>query len=194
MLHLKISISAAKLPLQWGEREQAGVERSAANRVRALTKQHLEAKGGRSYWSDAANATEVKQVDGQLLVSVNHIGVRLHYYGTAGLPGGVLRATGRVSAATGKPTKRLLIPNEESPLRRAGVKLYELGLAEQDVSVHRKNGRAWLFGRMGGQEVLLGQLVESVHMDADPTTLPPDSALSDAAAEGALAKLKQLFR
>lgn len=43
-------------------------------------------------------------------VKIPFVGAALHYYGSAGLPGGVIRPSGRVSTVTGKPIQFLTIP------------------------------------------------------------------------------------
>lgn len=193
MLHLQIEVEGGALPFEWKAMHNRLVSGSAAGEVQKLTAAHLNARPSRQYWQEAAMHVETAVEGGATVVSVNHRGAALHFYGTAGLPGGELRATGRTSLVTGKPTKRLLIPTDDSPLRKGRVELYELGVAPEDMSVHRKGERAWLFADIGGEEVLLGSLVAAVRMEPDPTVLPPDSTLAAAAERGAQKALQILI-
>lgn len=183
MLQFKLTVSGGGTPCAWRKgAHDREVNEAAANHLRKLLKQHLEARGGRKYWKDAAESVETEISDAGAVVSINHRGVRLHFYG------GIVKPTGRISNVTGKPIKRLLIPGANSPLRKARAELYELGINRQ--SVHIAGGA--LMADIGGVPVMLGVLArQSVH-EPDPTVLPSDDRLRDelrAAARDVLDKL-----
>lgn len=195
MLQLKIDIQGGNGPIvDWRDGYAAKITGAAAGAVRNLVRTNLEARPGRQYWKEAAQHIETKiTADTSAEVSVNYRGVALHFYGTEGLPGGVLKATGRPSAFTGKPTKMLLLPFKDSPLRLRRVALYEVGIEPDKVFVLKKNGRALLMANTGeGEPVGLGMLKASVTMAPDPTVLPAEEKMQTAAADAAQKTLEIL--
>lgn len=183
MLNFKITVTGGGTPCKWraGLHEQE-VNQAAANQLRILIKRHLEARGGRKYWKDAAEAVETAANESGAVVSINHWGVRLHFYG------GTVRPSGRISNVTGKPIKRLLIPGEDSPLRKAHVELYELGLDRDAVRIEAGK----LMADMGGVPVELGVLAKKAEHDPDPTVLPKPEQMADALHTGACEALERL--
>lgn len=180
MLEIRIDVSGGKLPEIGTAAQLRRMRGAAAGNVRQLVHDHLAARPGRSYWKEAAEATEVEEQGGELVVSVNHVGVGLHYHG------GKVKPTGRISSVTGKPVKRLLVPFEDSPLRVQKAELYELGIPPQDMFVLRGKRHAVLAARRGqGEPLYLGVLLASVEISEDKTVLPDDAALLDAARAGA---------
>ncbi len=155
---------------------------SGADELCRTIAEHLEAKPGRKYWKDAANATEAATDANGTTVSINQRGVRLHFYG------GTVRPSGRISNVTGKPIKRLLIPTEDSPLRKTRSELYELGLDPE--SVHVAGGR--LIADMGGVPVVLGLLARQTVHEPDPSVLPTTAEMEQALHDGAAKSLRLL--
>lgn len=183
MLNFKITVTGGGTPCKWraGMYEQA-VNKAAANHLRALIKQHLEARGGRKYWKEAADSVETALNESGAVVSINRQGVRLHFYG------GTVKPTGRISNVTGKPIKRLLIPGENSPLRKANVELYELGLDRDAVRI--EEGK--LMADIGGVPVELGILAKKAEHNPDPTVLPKPEQMAEALHTGAREALEIL--
>lgn len=182
MLNFRIAVSGGAR-IEWrGRIYENLIAGSAAGELRKTVSAHLDARGGQSYWKEAAKRVETASTQDGAAVSINHRGVRLHYYG------GTVYPTGRPSAVTGKPTKRLLIPTEESPLRKRRVALYELGLDKK--AVHVEGGK--LIADMGGVPVVLGLLARKAEHPADPTVLPGEADMAAALHTGASKALKRL--
>ena len=183
MINFKITIEGGGEPVNWraGVYERV-VNNAAAAQVEQLLKRHFVRKGGRKYWKDAADAVRVSNEGGQAWVHFDHRGMRLHLYG------GTVRPSGRTSAVTGKPIKKLLIPTDDSPLRKRGVALYELGLARE--AVHREGIK--LIADMGGVPVVLGLLADKAEHKPDPSVLPGASEINDALTRGASKAINKL--
>lgn len=183
MLNFKITVTGGGTPCKWraGLHEKI-VTGSAAGELQKLMAAHLDARGGRSYWHEAAKHVETSANEAGAVVSINHRGVRLHFYG------GTVKPTGRISNVTGKPIKRLLIPGENSPLRKANVELYELGLDRDAVRI--EEGK--LMADIGGVPVELGVLAKKAEHDPDPTVLPKPEQMAEALHTGAAKALQRL--
>jgi len=188
MLRFMLTVTGAALPCAWraGAYEKV-VAQSAARTLEKKVREHLDARGGRAYWHEAAMNTTAAPAPEGGLVRIRKLGVALHFYG------GTVRPTGRISRVTGKPIKRLLVPGKESPLRRTGSELEKLGIAPEAMRVASKGGRAWLLADDGaGGTMFLGTLAASVTHRPDRTVLPPDKDMADAMGEGAAAALRLL--
>ena len=183
MLNFKITIEGGDTPLKWRagiyEKLVAG---SAAGELKKVVAANLDKRKGRNYWHEAAKHVETSATQSGSEVSINHRGVRLHLYG------GTVRPSGRTSAVTGKPIKKLLIPTDDSPLRKRGVALYELGLARD--AVHREGSK--LIADMGGVPVVLGLLADKAEHKPDPSVLPGASEMNDALMRGASKAINKL--
>jgi len=118
-------------------------------------------------------------------VTVSHTGVRLH------LLGGTVRATGRISPVTGRPTKSLLVPGPDSPLRKRRITLAEAGIPQEEIMVlysvksrmpylARVQERKRMYKGWKQKITPLGLLLKSVTHDPDRTVLPSDAELTDA--------------
>lgn len=179
MLEIHIKVTGGELPDIGSAEVQRRLRGAAAGHVRKLLHDHLAARPGRSYWKEAAEATEVEASGGQYTVAVHQRGVALHYYG------GTVKPTGRISSVTGKPIKRLLIPFDDSPLRKQKAELSELGIDPGDMFVLKKPARAILAAKQGSGVLMLGVLKTQQKFDADKTVLPTEEAMRQAGAEGA---------
>lgn len=156
--------------------------------------EHFRAKNRRSpnrfgakrtnYYLGAARATTFRAVDDGVVISVNQVGVRLHYFG------GVVRAGKGVSSSSGKATKFLTIPARaeahgkrasEFPdlivLRRGGHQHGEpFALARAvSTSIAFRKGRdgqrrSVSRGEQGGE--IMFWLKREVRVPADPDILP----------------------
>lgn len=113
-------------------------------------------------------------------VAIFQKGVRLHW------KGGTVRPTGRTSEATGKPTKSLLIPFADSPLRKRRVTLAELHLPADSIHVLKsRNGCPILAATKSLKTrtnlVWLGKLVKAASFRPRPEVLPAAEALQRSA-------------
>lgn len=194
-----VQLKKLQLPAGFTDGQLNGVVHSAATEASSAIRKNfrriMERTGSRYFWQGAADSTEVdKQTEGSTAyVVVRQKGVRLHW------KGGTVRPTGKPSAVTGKPTKSLLIPFADSPLRKKGVTLAELKLPEEEMHViTSRNGCPLLVHgkRLKTRTNLtwLGKLVPQAHFDARPDVLPNAKELKSAAilgAEEAIMILKQ---
>lgn len=199
MMKLQVKLMGhARIPTLSAEDEGA-LRRSGANRVAGGVRQHLlelkAATGSRKWWGKDARSVEVapEEEEGRAVVAINHRGVRLHW------KGGDVRPTGRPSEVTGKPTKSLLIPFPDSPLRKRGISLAELGVPKESMHVIKsKKGCPILVAGVEKKRrtnlIWLGKLVKSVHFEPRPEVLPSEEALHAAAVEGARQALRAILR
>lgn len=201
MLSVNIDMSAMPpLPSSLTPAQRAAVLRSGGNRVQAAIQKNftgLAAKSNsRRYWKDARNSTKVEMRGDSCAVSVNHKGVRLHWQG------GEVRPTGRPSEATGRPTRRLLIPFAESPLRKRRETLAETmsrgAMADYRVVViGGKNGSALLAAVRQRKKktdiVWLGRLVHRARFHPRPEVIPPGETLRREAMQGMVQHMKHLL-
>jgi len=110
--------------------------------------------------------------------------------GAQHLLGGTVRATGRISPVTGRPTKSLLVPGPESPLRKRRITLAEAGIPQEEIMVlysvksrmpylARVQERKRMYKGWKQKITPLGLLLKSVTHDPDRTVLPSDQELTD---------------
>lgn len=198
MIKLQVKLmGSARIPTLSAEDEGA-LRKSGANRVAGSVRQHLlelkAATGSRKWWGKAARSVQVapEEEDGRAVVAINHRGVHLHW------KGGDVRPTGRPSEVTGKPTKSLLIPFPDSPLRQRGISLAELGVPKESIHVIKsKKGCPILVAGIEKKTrtnlIWLGKLVKSVHFEPRPEVLPSEEALHAEAVEGARQALRAIL-
>lgn len=199
MMKLQVKLmGSARIPTLSAEDEGA-LRKSGANRVAGSVRQHLlelkAATGSRKWWGKAARSVQVapEEEDGRAVVAINHRGVHLHW------KGGDVRPTGRPSEVTGKPTKSLLIPFPDSPLRQRGISLAELGVPKESIHVIKsKKGCPILVAGIEKKTrtnlIWLGKLVKSAHFDPRPEVLPSEEALHAEAVEGARQALSAILQ
>lgn len=199
MMKLQVKLmGSARIPTLSAEDEGA-LRRSGANRVAGSVRQHLlelkAATGSRKWWGKAARSVQVapEEEEGRAVVAINHRGVHLHW------KGGDVRPTGRPSAVTGKPTRSLLIPFPDSPLRKRGISLAELGVPKESIHVIKsKKGCPILVAGIEKKTrtnlIWLGKLVKSAHFEPRPEVLPSEEALHAEAVEGARQALRAILR
>lgn len=199
MMKLQVKLMGhARIPTLSAE-EEVALRKSGANRVAGSVRQHLlelkAATGSRKWWGKAARQVQVapEEEDGRAVVAINHRGVRLHW------KGGDVRPTGRPSEVTGKPTKSLLIPFPDSPLRQRGISLAELGVPQESMHVIKsKKGCPILVAGIEKQArtnlIWLGKLVKRAHFEPRPEVLPSEEALHAEAVEGARQALSAILQ
>lgn len=199
MMKLQVKLmGSARIPTLSAEDEGA-LRKSGANRVAGSVRQHLlelkAATGSRKWWGKAARSVQVapEEEEGRAVVAINHRGVHLHW------KGGDVRPTGRPSAVTGKPTKSLLIPFPDSPLRQRGISLAELGVPKESIHVIKsKKGCPILVAGIEKKTrtnlIWLGKLVKSAHFEPRPEVLPSEEALHTEAVEGARQALRAILQ
>lgn len=188
---------------------QTAANRAAANALVLAFKDNFISRGGRKYYGRAARLTTATKADPYgVAVEVHQRGIALHYHG------GTVKATGRRSEVTGKPTKALLIPSKRSPLYLRDRSLAELGIPRENVHVIKaKNGKAYLvadtaraakakaagkqpMGKKGkkvkGRDrlVFLGSLRKSATIRADKSVIPSHPAMLEAVRRGAEEAIK----
>ena len=199
MIKLQVKLMGhARIPTLSAEDEGA-LRKSGANRVAGSVRQHLlelkAATGSRKWWGKAARSVQVapEEEEGRAVVAINHRGVHLHW------KGGDVRPTGRPSEVTGKPTKSLLIPFPDSPLRQRGISLAELGVPKESIHVIKsKKGCPILVAGIEKKTrtnlIWLGKLVARAHFEPRPEVLPSEEALHAEAVEGARQALSAILR
>ena len=211
MMKLQVKLMGhARIPTLSAE-EEVALRKSGANRVAGSVRQHLlelkAATGSRKWWGKAARQVQVapEEEDGRAVVAINHRGVHLHW------KGGDVRPTGRPSEVTGKPTKSLLIPFPDSPLRQRGISLAELGVPKESIHVIKskkgcpilvagieKKTRLRADGATPRQArtnlIWLGKLVKRAHFEPRPEVLPSEEALHAEAVEGARQALSAILQ
>lgn len=107
MIYLSYSIDTINLT-DISEQEQRDMRRAAADALLEVTRKHLLALPGRSFYREAATSLERTSNESMDMVHVVKRGMALQYYG------GTVRAGKGRSSKTGKPTKYLSIPVNDS--------------------------------------------------------------------------------
>lgn len=175
--------------------EMSAVAQDAARGVRVLVRRNFaalaSASSSRAFWREAAGATDIEPIQGaegaqrgMAAVVVRKRGVRLHWLG------GDIRATGQRSEVTGKPTKALLIPFKDSPLRKQRKTLAEMHYPEEQLHVLKsRNGCPLLVAekrlKTRTNLIWLGKLVKKAHFEPRPEVMPTPEAMSQEAASAA---------
>lgn len=187
---LKITIRSGLRSLRSVTPEQKEeVLYSAAGSVRSLLEEHFRARPSRRFWKEAADSVHVEPgSNGTLNVAVYKRGVRLRY------EGGTVKPTGKISELTGKPIRSLLIPGPRTPMRTQGLDLYDVVKDPRRVhTIKNHAGRVYLVedAEQEGQKMrYLGRLVKSTTHEPDPTVMPTEQAMREAARAGAEHVLK----
>ena len=164
---------------------------AAAGRVRSLVEEHFRARKSRRFWKEAADSVKVAPgSNGRLNVQIFKRGVHLRY------AGGTVKPSGQISELTGKPIKSLLIPGPRTPMRTQGLDLYDVVRDPRRVhTIKNHAGRVYLVedAEQPGQKMrYLGRLVKKTTHKPDPTVLPTEQAMQEAARAGAAFVLKDL--
>lgn len=167
----------------------------AATVVRKNFRRLKELTGSKYFWHGAASSTQVaEQTEGSTAyVVVRQKGVRLHW------KGGTVRPTGKPSEVTGKPTKALLIPFDDSPLKKRRVSLHELHYAEENIHVFKSHSGCPILVAAEHMKrktklIWLGKLVKAAHFDARPDVMPTPEAMLAAAADAGRTAIKRTIR
>ncbi len=197
MYRMTITLSGGKLPRLSSEQIDAttlAAAQGAAVCVRDNFVRLARASRSRDYWHTAATLTQVDEhmQNSTCAISINQRGVRLHWQG------GVVHPTGQPSEVTGKPTRSLLIPFEDSPLRLRRCSLAALGIPREHIHViTSRRGCPILVAseqlKRKSKLTYLGKLVKSATFRPRPDVLPSDAAMSAAARHGARQYLKTLI-
>lgn len=166
-----------------------------ATAVRKNFRRIKELTGSKHYWHGAASSTQVaEQTEGSTAyVVVRQKGVRLHW------KGGTVRPTGKPSEVTGKPTKALLIPFDDSPLKKRRVSLHELHYPKENLHVFKSAGGCPILVAAEQMKrktklIWLGKLVKAAHFDARPEVMPNEQELKSAAVLGAGEAINAILR
>lgn len=165
---------------------------TAAFALRDAVQDHIRTSyGGRTnklggkttgYWMAVADSVKAEADAASATVRVTHRGAALHYYGTAGLPGGVLAPKG-TSEVTGKPIESLSIPVIAAAHGKTPAEVP--GLYWRPIK--GKKAHAGLFLQAGPKkaktDVMWFALVRSMTLKADPKVLPGEDELRKAVAD-----------
>ncbi len=156
--------------------------RVVAESAAELTRRHLEGVASRrhrshvkrNYYLEARDSVVHDHDGSSAWVEIPHVGFALRYYG------GTVRPSGRVSAITGRPIKRLAIPLSGSEAEGKTPGDFD----DAFVIKGRRKGTALLAGRKGnGMIGLLFALVKKTEHKADLSVLPTASEYNNAAVE-----------
>lgn len=178
--------------------------RAAGRSLVKAVKDNFKGLGGRYFWGTAARRTTLAKADAESAeINIAQRGVHLQWQG------GTVRPTGNTSEVTGKPTKNLLIPVGNSPLKgkKQRLTLRELGLPPASIHIAKsKNGKVYLIAekekrvkrrkgvpahtRQSG--ILLGRLVPQATIPAHPNVLPDADERRRALAYGAQQALNSI--
>lgn len=164
---------------------------AAAGRVRSLLEGHFDGLPSRRFWKEAADSVQVEPgKNGTVNINIYKRGVHLRY------AGGTVKPSGQISELTGKPIKSLLIPGPRTPMRTQGLDLYDVVKDPRRVhTIKNHAGRIYLVedAEQEGQKMrYLGRLVKQTRHSPDPTVLPSEQAMQEAAAAGANFILKDI--
>ncbi len=166
-----------------------------ATAVRKNFRQLKTKSGSRYFWHEAAAGTQVAEdVNGTTAyVEIRAKGVRLHW------KGGTVRPGKNVSEVTGQKTKSLLIPFEDSPMRKRRVSLYELHYPQEKTHVlTSRNGCPVLVAAKERKKktdlIFLGKLVKSATFTARPEVMPTQEALVSAAVKAGKRAAKEILK
>lgn len=147
---------------------------AAADSVSNLVTRHLLARNKRpsrpgwpssNYWGDAAASTQTQVSSTDAIVTIHAPGIRLHLEG-----GKVTPKSGKSLAIPARPEVARVWPSTYSGKERVFL------------LVRKAFGKAYLAERQGdGHLRILWRLVKMTRHKADPSVLPPPSALADTA-------------
>jgi hypothetical protein len=183
---------------------RAALHEAMADRAGEALKSHLRARDTRSpnthFYADAAASLETDASDAGAELRVVKRGMALRYYGSAGLPGGVVSAGRTQRTLTGRPTRLLALPTGKVPVRdgtrqapdqmgllafipskKGGGVLVEGAI--RPITRGPNKGATRVVPKEGGG--VLYVLKEETRHQPDETVLPELAALQGAAAEAA---------
>lgn len=185
-----------KLINHFTELESDGLHHRSADRLGA------EHSG---FWADAARNVQVPQIEGDnIAIGINKLGLRLRYYGGTVTPGKSL------SWKTGKPTQWLSIPavadaygkrTQEFDFSAGGVgNLHfvffrpDLAALVENLASVIKKGRNGVYKHVASTiGTVIFWLKKSLTYKADPTVLPTDKEMLDAAEEAGQEQLLNIW-
>lgn len=137
-----------------------------------------------NYYLQAADSVIRESADGDAYIRVPHTGIALRYHG------GTVRPSGRPSAVTGRPVKRLAIGLKGTPAEGHVPADFPDLFVVLSKGARRGDpggkGRAFLARNQGPDVQRLFILLSSVTQSADPSVLPPGRDILDAAAAAIL--------
>lgn len=199
MITLTIERLKIQTPAGFTEEQLRRVAQDAALGAAVVVRKNFrrikEKTGSRYYWHKAAASTQVaEQVEGcTAYVVVRHKGVRLHW------KGGTVRPTGKPSEVTGKPTKSLLIPFDDSPLRKRRVSLYELHYPKENLHVFKSASGCPILVAAEHQKrktklIWLGKLVKAATFEERPEVMPTADAMLAAAVKAGHKAINRTIR
>lgn len=189
-------IAGLTLPPSLTPQELSEVAAGSANEVRSAMERNfaklVTKTKSRFFWREASDSISMGKVaNGVATITVSHVGVRLHW------KGGTVRPTGRISAVTGKPTRSLLIPFDDSPLRKTRQTLKEWAGTKQIRVIKSRNGCPILIAteekKTRTNITWLGKLVKQAHHKPRPEVMPDSDTLSAALYTGAKEAVEHLL-
>lgn len=158
---------------------EAGADTVRANFISLARSRHRPSQRI-NYYLQASDSV-IRQTRGpEAIITIPHTGIAQRYYGGTILP------SGRTSAVTGKPVTRLAIGLTGTP----GAGHIPADFADLFLVVKKpkdgSKGGAYLARQSGAGIEFLFVLLARVRQEADPTILPTNAALLDAAAQAIL--------
>lgn len=193
MAAFEIKISETALPLldrvrtvlRSGEIEKA-MGQGTSNLIRShLSRLSLSRKnklGGQrtNFYGKAARSVNQKESPGVSIVSINWQGLQQRWLG------GPISAGKSTSPVTGQPTKYLTIPAVAAAYGKRASELSDLHL------LFGKSKKPYALANPSGQ--IYFKLKPMVSQDADPSVLPTEQEMADAAAEAANDKIELIIK
>jgi hypothetical protein len=129
-----------------------------------------------NYYLQAADSVVRETQGGTAFVKIPHTGIAQRVYG------GLIRPSGRPSKVTGKPVRRLAVGLKGSP----GDGHVPADFPDLFVVASKDENKAFLARKSGSGIQRLFILLDRVVQRADPSVLPRDDRLLDAAAQSIL--------
>lgn len=178
---LSINIKSADLPglLPPALRDSKRSSLVAAESIRDDVQRHLMALPGESYYKQAAESVQAKPTESGAVVGVYQRGMALRYYGSSGLPGGVVRSK-KVGGLLAIPAHKALSGTYPSELP---------GLIFRRVKKDWPHLRGLLVKKDTG--ALMYRLVDETKHQADPSILPSDERMQQAGMAALMKYIKE---
>jgi len=152
--------------------------------ITGIARSRHRSRAPRNFYQDAADSVVSRVVTDGAEISIPHIGFALRYHG------GTVRPSGRISAITGRPIKRLAIPFSGSEAEGKNP-----GDFDNVFFVKGRNGKGFLAAKKGsGMIGMLFALVLKTEHDPDPSILPKDSDYQTNAEHALNALIKEVTR